>query len=219
MMRRLILLGAPGAGKGTQAQALEERYHIPQISTGDILRAAVKQGSPLGHQAKSYMDAGELVPDSLIVDLIRARLQEPDTEPGWILDGFPRTPVQAEALDNLLQELGQSLEGVVLVDVPEPVLMERLVGRRTCTVCQKVCHVKFNPPPVNGCGREDCPHQWVQRSDDREDVVPTRLAAYHRNTEPLINYYQAKDKLHRVDGNRPSEDVLATLTNLLGPVV
>ncbi|WP_218080773.1 adenylate kinase [Anthocerotibacter panamensis] len=215
-IRRLILLGAPGAGKGTQAQALEELFHIPQISTGDILRAAVKAGTPLGVEAKAYMDAGKLVPDELIVGLIRERLQEPDTQSGWILDGFPRTTVQAEALDALLLELHQELEGVVLVDVPEDVLMERLVGRRTCLVCKKVFHVKFNPPPEEGCSREDCPKTWVQRSDDKEDVVPTRLAAYRAQTEPLTDYYSSAGKVHTVDGNRPPLAVLSSLKEVLG---
>jgi len=214
-MRRIILLGAPGAGKGTQAQALEELYHIPQISTGDILRSAVKLGTRLGQEAKGYMDRGELVPDLLIMGLIRERLQQADTQAGWILDGFPRTPGQAEALDGLLQELDQALEGVILVDVPEAVLMERLVGRRTCTRCKKVFHIKFNPAPSEGCEGEDNPHALVQRSDDKEEVVPTRLAAYRTNTEPLIAYYQAKGKVHIVNGDLPFEEVLVALTSLL----
>lgn len=214
-MRRLILLGAPGAGKGTQAQALEKHYHIPQISTGDILRSAVKAETPLGKAAQDYMKQGLLVPDQLIVDLIRERLQEPDADKGWILDGFPRTPVQAVELDTLLGELGQQLEGVILVEVPEAVLKERIVGRRSCPVCKQVFHVELNLPPSQGCGREDCPKEWIQRNDDKPEVVEERLKVYHTLTAPLIAYYQGQGILHALDGNRAPGVVQEELLKLL----
>ncbi len=217
-MRRLILLGAPGAGKGTQAQLLEKLYLIPQISTGDILRTAKQACTPLGLAAKPYMDKGLLVPDELIIGLIRERLQQEDMHQGWILDGFPRTTVQAEALDSLLNEIQQDLEGVILIDVPEAVLFDRLVGRRTCPLCKKVVHIAFNPPSPD-CANPECPKQWLQREDDKPEVVPTRLQRYRAETEPLIGYYQAQGKLHTLNGDQSPDTVQKQLIALMDPPV
>ncbi len=215
-IRRLILLGAPGAGKGTQAQILEKHYAIPQISTGDMLRAAVKAGTPLGLEAKDFMAKGELVPDSLLMGLIQDRMQKEDTKNGWILDGFPRTPGQADHLDALLTRLEQNLDGVILIDVPEAILTERLVGRRTCGICKKVAHITFDPPEAEGCTASDGQHQWQQRPDDTLEVVPKRLAEYREKTEPLIAYYQEHDKLHTVDGSVNTNLVQVSLRELMG---
>lgn len=217
-MRRLILLGAPGAGKGTQAQMLERELGIPQISTGDILRGAIKAGTVLGQEAKGYMDRGDYVPDAVVIGLVRERLQQVDTTEGWNLDGFPRTPGQAEALDTLLQQLHQRIEGVVLIDVPEPVLIERMTGRRICPLCKRVFHLSFNPPPPVPpyCkDHSDCPGELTQRPDDSIEVVPNRLAKYRQQTEPLVAYYATQGKLHIVDGNRTPDEVYAALLTLL----
>ncbi|MBW4699844.1 MAG: adenylate kinase [Aphanocapsa lilacina HA4352-LM1] len=217
--RRLILLGAPGAGKGTQAQLLMQDLGLPQVSTGDILRAAVKEGTPLGLEAQSYMNRGALVPDAVVIGLIEDRLARPDAGGGWILDGFPRTPAQAEALDGLLTNLDQSLEAVVLIDVPEAQLIERLTGRRTCPLCKRIFHVRFNPPPAAPpfcTDHADCPSELVQRPDDTLEVVSKRLNVYRESTEPLIRYYQQQQKLTSVDGDRSPEVVYSELRELLG---
>jgi adenylate kinase len=214
-MRRLILLGAPGAGKGTQAQLLEKALNIPQISTGDMLRAAVKAGTALGQAAKGYMDAGALVPDELLMGLIRERLLAEDCALGWILDGYPRNPAQAETLDRLLTELKQELTAVILIDVPETALKERIVGRRTCATCKKVAHITFDPPTELGCTSEDGKHLWTQRKDDTEEVVAERLEVYREKTEPLISYYRHTGKFHSLDGNLAPETVQAALLALV----
>jgi adenylate kinase len=217
--RRIIFLGAPGSGKGTQAQALVPGLGIPQISTGDILRAAVKAETPLGVEAKTFMNRGSLVPDEVVIGLIQDRLVEPDALGGWILDGFPRTTVQAEALDQLLKKLGQPLEAVMLIDVPEAKLIERLTGRRTCMTCKRVFHVLFNPPPttVPFCSdHADCPSELVHRPDDSLDVVIQRQVVYRDQTEPLIDYYKKQQKLHRIDGDRPAEAITGELKAFLG---
>ncbi|WP_231848420.1 adenylate kinase [Gloeobacter violaceus] len=214
-----MLLGAPGAGKGTQAQLLMQELGLPQVSTGDILRAAVKEGTPLGLEAQSYMNRGALVPDAVVVGLIEDRLARPDAGGGWILDGFPRTPAQAEALDGLLAHLAQSLEAVVLIDVPEAQLIERLTGRRTCPLCKRIFHVRFNPPPAAPpfcTDHTDCPSELVQRPDDTLEVVSKRLNVYRESTEPLIRYYQEQQKLTSVDGDRSPEVVYSELRELLG---
>lgn len=218
-MRRVIFLGAPGAGKGTQAQELMRALGIPQISTGDILRAAVKEGTPLGVQAQTYMNRGSLVPDALVIGLIEERLAQPDTAQGWILDGFPRTAVQAEALDQLLDSLDQPLDGALLVDVPEARLLERLTGRRTCPLCKRNFHVLFDPPPEKPpycMDHVDCPSELIQRSDDTLEVVTRRLEVYRQQTEPLVAYYQTQEKLYYVDGDRPAAVVTSELKDLLG---
>jgi adenylate kinase len=215
----MIFLGAPGSGKGTQAQALIPSLGIPQISTGDILRAAVKAETPLGLEAKAFMNQGKLVPDEVVIGLIQDRLVESDVSGGWILDGFPRTIVQAEALDRLLDKLEQPLEAVVLIDVPEAKLIERLTGRRTCMTCTRVFHVLFNPPPttIPFCDdHADCPSELVHRPDDSLDVVIHRQTVYREQTEPLIAYYEKQHKLLSVDGDRPAEAITGELKAFLG---
>jgi adenylate kinase len=195
----LILLGPPGAGKGTQANMLTDRFGIPQISTGDILRAAVKEKTPMGVQAKSFMDAGALVPDSVVVGIVRERLQKTDCGKGFILDGFPRTVIQADALQKNLNDLGKGLDAVVSLEVDADALVERLTGRRTCRACGKGYHIKFDPPLAvgicNACGGE-----LYQREDDKEETIRKRLQVYHEQTAPLADYYQKKNLLMPIDG-------------------
>ncbi|MDU6011592.1 MAG: adenylate kinase [Slackia sp.] len=204
----IVLLGAPGAGKGTQAAKLVEEFGTPHISTGDILRAAVKNQTELGKKAKSYMDAGELVPDSLIIDLMNERLQEPDAAKGFILDGFPRTTAQAVSLDALLSQLDRPLDGALLVDVPFDAIVSRLTSRRCCKDCGTIGSVADASCPK--CGGE-----MYQRDDDNEATVRNRLSVYERSTSPLIDYYKGKGLLLTVDGNRPVDTVYADVKALL----
>jgi len=211
---KLILLGPPGAGKGTQAKLLTERFGIPQIATGDILRGAVQAGTPLGLQAKGYMDAGGLVPDEVVIGIVRERLQQDDCRRGFILDGFPRTVAQADALQATLRELGRQLDRTVSLTVDVDALVERLTGRRTCRVCGRGYHVRFEPPRVaqlcDACGGE-----LFQRDDDREETIRTRLAVYARQTAPLSDYYRTSGLLTELDGMLPipvvQEQLLAAL--------
>ena len=204
----VMLLGAPGAGKGTQAAKLIESFGLAHISTGDILRTAVADQTPLGLEAKSYMDKGELVPDEVVIGLVRERLQQPDTEAGFILDGFPRTVVQAEALDGVLADLGKKLDAVITVDVDKNALITRLTARRTCTACGKIFNVVTQPESATGvcpaCGGE-----LMQRDDDTVETVTNRLDVYERSTLPLIGYYRDAGLLRSVDGNLPVDDVFA----------
>jgi adenylate kinase len=196
---RLVLLGPPGAGKGTQAKFLHDRFEACQVSTGDILRKAVAEGSPLGKQAAEYINRGALVPDEVIVDLVGERLQEKDCEKGFILDGFPRTIPQAQSLDAILERLGIRLNGVLSVQVPDELIVERLSGRRTCRNCGALYHRQFSPSGAeNICDR--CGGELYQREDDREDTIKARLAVYERQTAPLIDYYQKRALLRQVDG-------------------
>ena len=196
---RLILLGPPGAGKGTQAKLLVERLKIPQVSTGDMLRAAVKAGTPLGQEAKQYMNRGALVPDAVIIGLVRERLQQPDCSRGYILDGFPRTVAQAEALEKTLAGLQASLDSVVSLEVPTEDLVLRIAGRRTCRNCGAMYHVRFSPSKTDGrC--DACGGPTYQRDDDREETVRRRLAVYAEQTAPLISFYEARGLLRRVPG-------------------
>jgi len=210
----VMLLGAPGAGKGTQAAKLIERYGLAHISTGDILRKAVADQTPLGLEAKSYMDKGELVPDEVVIGLVRERLQQPDTDAGFILDGFPRTVVQAEALDGVLAGLGKRLDAVITVDVDKDALITRLTARRTCTACGKIFNVVTQPESASGvcpaCGGE-----LMQRDDDTVETVTNRLEVYERSTLPLIGYYRDAGLLRRVDGNLPVDDVFAQVKNIV----
>lgn len=205
----IVLLGAPGAGKGTQAAKLVEEFATPHISTGDILRAAVKNQTELGKKAKGYMDAGDLVPDSLIIDLMDERLREPDCEKGFILDGFPRTTAQAVALDDMLVRLERPLDAALLVDVDPEVIIKRLTERRCCKECGYIGTVADATCPK--CGGE-----MYQRDDDNETTVRNRLDVYAKSTSPLIDYYKGKGLLKSVDGDRPVETVYVDVKALLG---
>jgi adenylate kinase len=198
---RLILIGPPGAGKGTQAARIVERYGIPHISTGDMLRAAIQSGSPLGRQAESYMDRGELVPDDVVIAMVMERLAQDDCTIGFLLDGFPRTAPQAVALDKALADAWMSLEAVVLLDVPDASIIERIAGRRLDPVTGTIYHVKYNPPPT------DVAERVVQRSDDTEKTCRARLGRYHAETSAVIPHYESQGLLRRIDGSRPPRDV------------
>lgn len=204
---RIVLLGAPGSGKGTQAQRLTKLYNIPQISTGDLLRAAVSSGSELGKRAKQAMDAGNLVSDDIVLGMIRERLQAADAKNGFILDGFPRNLSQADSLDKLLAELNQPLDTGLLIDVDFDVLMKRLTGRLSCKQCSTVYNRYFSPPKTEGvcdvCGSTDLYH----RADDNEETIGNRLEVYEKNTAPLIDYYDKQHKLIRVNGVGDMEDI------------
>lgn len=199
----IVLLGAPGAGKGTQAVRIIETYGVPHISTGDILRAAVANQTPLGMEAKRYMDAGDLVPDLVVIGLVKSRLQEPDTDKGFILDGFPRTSNQAEALDEALADLGKRIEAAVAIIVDPEVIVGRLTSRRTCKECGRITSASEGDTCA-GCGGE-----LYQRDDDNEATVRNRLGVYDRSTAPLIEYYRQQDVLHEIDGDRPVDEVWA----------
>lgn len=202
----LILLGPPGAGKGTQAKMMIDRWSIPQISTGDILRAAVRTGTPLGVEAKGYMDRGELVPDRVVIGIIAERLKEKDAAAGFILDGFPRTIPQAEALQEILDELGRKIDRVLSIEIEEEKLIVRLTGRRMCKECGESFHVVFNPPKQEGvCDR--CGGSLYQRDDDKEETIRQRLAVYREQTEPLIAFYDKEGNLRRIDGDDSKEEI------------
>jgi len=213
----IVLLGGPGSGKGTQAKKLTEKLGIPQISTGDIFRAAVKEGTPMGRKAKEYMDKGELVPDSVVVGVVEERLTKPDLEKGYMLDGFPRTLPQAQALENILGAQGKSVEHAILVDVPDEELVKRLSGRRTCrnSECGAMFHVMFNPSKKDGiCDK--CGSELYQRDDDSEATIRERLTVYNSQTAPLINYYDGKKVLRRVDGVGAIDQIYASIERVLG---
>lgn len=211
---RIVLLGAPGSGKGTQGKLLEERYKIPQISTGDLLRAAVAAGTPLGRMAKAAMDAGQLVSDEVVLGMIRERLAERDTHNGFILDGFPRNIPQAQALDQLLAEIGKPLEMALLIDVDFDALMQRLTGRRTCGSCGWACNVYLAPPRVDGiCDR--CGGNLHHRADDNEETIGNRLRVYESQTAPLIEYYRGQDKLRTVQGVGDIRDIFTAVTKIV----
>ena len=197
----IILLGPPGAGKGTQAEFLVQKYGLAYISTGEILRSAVKKGTAMGKQAKQYMDQGQLVPDEVVVGIVQERLLEPDCGQGALLDGFPRTVVQARSLDRVLGEMNSRLDAVVHIAVEEEELIARLTGRRVCRDCGATYHVKFNPPKVrNIC--DQCGGELSQRDDDSLATVTERLLVYKKQTEPLIEYYQKRNLLYTIDGNQ-----------------
>jgi adenylate kinase len=214
--KNLILVGAPGSGKGTQAKKLVQKYGVPQVSTGDILRAAVRDGTELGRKAKGFMDSGELVPDQLIIDLIHKRLAQPDAQPGFILDGFPRTVPQAEALDALLEETDRPLNRVVAIEVPRGAIVDRITGRRCCANCGTVYHVTFDPPPSDGSCRTCGSNQIYQRKDDTESKVNVRLDAYEAQTAAVIPYYEAQGLVRRVDGDRAPEAVFEAIVQEVG---
>lgn len=210
---RTVLLGAPGSGKGTQGVFLSRQYGIPQISTGDLLRAAVAAGTELGKQAKSAMDSGALVSDEIVVGLIRERLSENDARRGYILDGFPRNIAQAEALDAMLDDLGQPLDGVVLLDVPFNDLMQRLTGRRTCKNCGAIFNVHLSPPQQDGVC-DECGGELFQRQDDNAETIENRLKVYEDQTAPLVGFYEKQGKLHSIDGTGDIEAITAKVGQL-----
>ncbi|MCX8173945.1 MAG: adenylate kinase [Thermoplasmata archaeon] len=206
----LIMLGAPGAGKGTQAQKLAAYLKVPQISTGDMLRQAVAEGTSLGIEARKYMDAGKLVPDEVVVGIVNERIRKEDCRNGFILDGFPRTLEQAKALDKIAR-----IDHVINIDVPEEILVERITGRRSCKKCGAVYHVKYNPPKhKDRC--DVCGEALYQRDDDREETVRKRLETYRNQTKVLINYYSDQHKLVNIDGNREIEAIFKDILAKLG---
>lgn len=212
---RLILLGPPGAGKGTQAANIVKKYALPHISTGDIFRANIKQGTDLGNRAKAFMDKGELVPDSLVVELVEDRLQKDDTQVGFMLDGFPRTLPQAEALDSVLANMGSNLDYVININVDPAVLVERAVGRRICKNCGATYHIKFNPSKVEGVC-DVCSGELYQRSDDNEETVSNRINVYTNETAPLVEYYKNSGKLVTIDGLQDIDKVFEDIQKALG---
>lgn len=212
---KIVMLGAPGAGKGTQAKKIAESFGVPHISTGDIFRANIKNNTELGQKAKVYMDKGELVPDELVVDLIMDRFSEPDCADGYVLDGYPRTIPQAEALDNALKANNDSLDYAVNVDVPDEDIISRMSGRRACLKCGATYHISFNPPVKEGiCDK--CGEALVQREDDKEETVKNRLGVYHEQTEPLEKYYAEAGLLHNVDGTKNMDEVFDSIKIIIG---
>lgn len=213
-MMGIILLGPPGAGKGTQAKKLTGEFSIPQISTGDILRDAVKSGTEMGKKAKSFMDAGGLVPDEVVIGIVKERLAAKDCGNGFILDGFPRTIPQAQALDRVTKELGREVRFVLSLEVDQNELMERLCGRRTCTGCGAMFHVKFNPPKTAGkCDK--CGTALIQRDDDREETITARLANYNKATAPLLDYYRNTGKIRTVTASGEIDAIYAAIVGIL----
>ncbi|MDI6800579.1 MAG: adenylate kinase [Thermodesulfovibrionales bacterium] len=212
---RLVLLGAPGAGKGTQAKKLVEKYGTPQISTGDLLRAAVAAGTPLGKEAKFYMDKGELVPDSVVLGMVEARLKQDDCKKGYILDGFPRNTKQAETLDNMLTAMNMALTSALSVDVPFDDLMKRLTGRRTCKACGQMYNIYFSAPKKEGvCDK--CNGELFQRDDDKEETIKKRLEVYNAQTAPLMDYYSKKGIVKSVSGTGNIDEIFNKVCKELG---
>ena len=214
-MKRVVLLGPPGAGKGTQAKKISEKYNVPHISTGDIFRANVSEGTPLGKKAKEYMDKGALVPDELVCELVEDRLTWEDCKEGYLLDGFPRTVYQAEQFDLFLKREGQELDLVLDIEVPNEAIIPRMAGRRICRGCGASYHVVTHPSKKEGIC-DLCGGELYQRADDSEETVKTRLQVYADQTSPLIEYYTKSGKNAVVDGNRPVEEVFETICALLG---
>ncbi|MBC7247061.1 MAG: adenylate kinase [Actinobacteria bacterium] len=211
----LVLLGPPGAGKGTQAERISEAYAIPHISTGDIFRENLKKGTELGLKAREYMDRGELVPDEVVIGIVRNRLAEPDCERGFVLDGFPRTVAQADALKEMLAGMGRGIDHVLNISVPDDVVVERLTARRTCRACGAIYHLVYSPPREEGkC--DSCGGELYVRDDDREETVRARLREYEAKTRPLVEYYRGEGLLRDIDGAAGMEDVLASIKRVLG---
>lgn len=212
---RVILLGPPGAGKGTQAASIIEKYSVPHISTGDIFRKNIKEGTELGRKAKEFMDKGQLVPDSLVVEIVEDRLKESDCKNGFLLDGFPRTEAQADALDKVLENMNANLNKVINIKVDPAVLLERAVGRRICKSCGATYHITFNPAKVEGvCDK--CEGELYQRSDDNEETVANRIKVYVDETSPLIDYYTKKNIIANVDGEQDIDKVFEDIKSALG---
>lgn len=212
---KIVMLGAPGAGKGTQAKMIAERYQIPHISTGDIFRMNIKNGTELGKEAKTYMDAGKLVPDELTVKILLDRVSNEDCKNGYVLDGFPRTIPQAEVLTDALNKLGDKIDYAINVDVPDENIVNRMGGRRSCPSCGQVYHVVHMPPKQEGiCDK--CGAGLVQRDDDKPETVSQRLTVYHDQTQPLIEYYEKAGVLKNVDGTKDQKEVFEAITEILG---
>ncbi len=212
---KIIMLGAPGAGKGTQAQMIAEKYNIPHISTGDIFRANIKNGTELGKKAKEFMDKGQLVPDELTVELLLDRVANKDCENGYVLDGFPRTIPQADVLDAELTKLGDKVDFAINVDVPDENIVRRMSGRRACLSCGATYHIEHIPPKKEGIC-DTCGSELVLRDDDKPETVQKRLTVYHEQTQPLIDFYTAKGVLKTVDGTQPMDKVFADIKAILG---
>lgn len=212
---KIIMLGAPGDGKGTQAKMIAEKYSVPHVSTGDIFRANIKNGTELGKEAKKYMDQGLLVPDELTVKILLDRVAQDDCKNGYVLDGFPRTIPQAQVLDKALSELDDAIDYAINVDVPDENIIRRMGGRRACLTCGATYHVEHIPPKKEGIC-DACGSELVLRDDDKPETVKNRLDVYHKQTQPLIDFYEAKGILKSVDGTVPMEDVFAAITEILG---
>lgn len=212
---KIIMLGAPGAGKGTQAKRIAAKYGIPHISTGDIFRANIKNGTELGMKAKSYMDAGGLVPDEITIGMLLDRIHQPDCANGYVLDGFPRTIPQAESLTKALKEMGEAIDYAINVDVPDENIISRMSGRRACLSCGATYHIKYNPPKQEGIC-DACGQALVLREDDKPETVQNRLAVYHQQTQPLIDYYKKEGVLAEVDGTKDMDQVFEDIAAILG---
>lgn len=211
----IMLFGAPGAGKGTQAKFIIDKYGIPQISTGDMLRAAISEGTEMGMEAKKFMDEGKLVPDSTIIGIIKDRLSQEDCKKGFILDGFPRTLAQAEALEELLKKLNMNLDKVISLNVPDELIVGRVVGRRVCPNCGASFHIENNPPKVEGkC--DYCGSDLIIRKDDNKDTVEKRLSAYHEQTAPLFNFYSKRGVMVELDGTKEINEIAKEIFDILG---
>jgi adenylate kinase len=211
----LILMGLPGAGKGTQAEKIVDEFHIPHISTGDMFRAAIKDETQLGIKAKSFMDKGELVPDEVTIGIVRERIEKEDCQKGFLLDGFPRTVPQAEALDHMLNEMNRKINFVIHIDVDKDILLQRLTGRRICKQCGATYHLIFNPPTnVGECDK--CGGELYQRADDNEETVNTRLEVNIKQTKPLMDYYGSQDILRTINGEQEISTVFSDIEQLLG---
>ncbi|WP_071130232.1 adenylate kinase [Enterococcus timonensis] len=212
----LILMGLPGAGKGTQAEEIIDKYSIPHISTGDMFREAMANGTELGKKAKSFMDQGNLVPDDITNGIVKERLAQSDTKDGFLLDGFPRTLDQAQALDEILADLNKKLDAVIEIDVKPDVLIDRLAGRFICRTCGATYHKTFNPPKVEGTCDRCGGHDFYQREDDKPEAVKNRLDVNIKNSQPILAYYQAQNLLHKVDGDRDIQDVFTDVKKIIG---
>lgn len=212
---KIIMLGAPGAGKGTQAKKIAEKYKIPHISTGDIFRANIKEGTELGKKAKTYMDQGLLVPDELVVDLVVDRVKQDDCTNGYVLDGFPRTIPQAESLDAALKKIGEKIDYAINVEVPDENIVRRMSGRRACLGCGATYHIEHIPPKTEGIC-DTCGKELVLRDDDKPETVTKRLNVYHEQTQPLIDYYTDKKVLAEVDGTKDMAEVFSDIVKILG---
>lgn len=211
---KIIMLGAPGAGKGTQAKRIAEKYNIPHISTGDIFRANIKNGTELGKKAKTYMDQGLLVPDELVVDLVVDRVAQDDAKNGYVLDGFPRTIPQAEALDVALEKINDKVDYAIDVDVPDSNIIDRMSGRRACVGCGGTYHIVYNPTKAEGIC-DTCGGELILRDDDKPETVENRLKVYHDQTQPLIDYYTKKSILKSVDGTKDMDEVFENIVKIL----